>query len=78
MSHPRYANKSLEVFCNELGAIITNDPRTNAGEQLSRPLNHQGHVISGHRFADIPVHNVAATAIENADEVVNRTAGVEV
>jgi hypothetical protein len=78
MSHARYANEFLEVLCNELGTIITNHPRTTAGKQFSRPLNHQVHISFGHRFPDIPVHNVAATSIENADEVVKCTADIEV
>lgn len=80
-SHVRHAtdaNERLEVLGEELRAVVGDDPRLLAGELFFRPLQYDLDIPLGHRFANFPVNDVAAEAIEHGDQMVERAADVDV
>src|SRR5262249_30229467 len=68
----------LEVPGDELRAVVGDDPRRNPGEPLPRSLHDLLHVGLGHRLAQFPMDDEAATAVEQAAQVVERAGDVDV
>src|SRR2546426_7043482 len=76
MPHRRMNSlKARAMNCGPLSEI-------NAGrglrELLPRPLHDDLDFGFGHRFADFPVHQVAAVTVEHAAEVIERPRQIEV
>ena len=78
MGHAQQPDELLEVAGDELRAVVADDPRVLVGELLFGPLHDDLHVLLRHRSADLPMDDVAAVAVEHADEVVERAGDVEV
>lgn len=76
--HAADADELLEVPGDELGAVVGDDSRRDAGKFLPRPLDDLLDVGLGHGFADLPVDGESATAIEEAAQVVEGAGDVEV
>jgi len=68
-------NEFLEVFRNELRPVVGDDPRLRLRVKFLGALQDDLHVRIGHRLAQIPVHD-AATAVQNAAQVIERPADV--
>jgi hypothetical protein len=69
---------SLKSLAHLLRPVVRDDPRLGAGEALPRPLPDLLDVRLGHRLADLPVDDVAAAAVEQAAQVVERPGYVDV
>ena len=78
MRHPADADELLEVLGQKLRPIVADDPRRLLGKFLFRPLKDHQFVLLRHRAANLPMHNVAAVAVEDRREVVKRAVNVEV
>src|SRR5262249_27857021 len=76
--HPRDPDEFLEVLGDELRPIVRDDPGPRLRVLLLRPLYNDLDVRLGHRLPDVPVHDVPAEAIQDAAQVVERPADVEV
>lgn len=68
----------LEVLGHELRAVVGDDPRPLLRELLQGPLQDHHLVLLRHRGADLAMHDVAAVAIEDRRQVVERAAEVHV
>src|SRR5512135_151075 len=78
MGHPADPDELLELPGDELRAVIRDDPRPRPGEALAGPLHDRLDVPLGHALADLPVDEEPAVAVEEATEVEERPADVEV
>ena len=66
--------KSLAMNWGPLSEMI----RGLASGNFACPLQDGRHVVLGHRFADLPMSDVTAVAIQDAAHVVERSGDVEV
>lgn len=64
MCHACESDVGLEVVGDELGAVVGDNPWTNARESFSGPLENQFDVGLLHGFLDLPVDDEAAAAIQ--------------
>jgi len=70
MGHAGHANELLEIFGDELRTVVGDDAWCGVWEGLTSPLKNRFHVVFLHFFADFPVNQKAAKAIQNrAQEV---------
>jgi hypothetical protein len=76
--HSRDPNKFLEVFGDELRAVVRDDPGPRFRVLLLRPLQDDLDVSLGHRFPDVPVDDEPVETVQHAAQVVERPADVEV
>ena len=67
--------KSLAKNCDPLSLMIRG---VSLGKFLFRPLKDHQFVLLRHRAANLPMHDVAAVAVEDRREVVKRAVNVEV
>ena len=68
----------LEVLCDELRPVVGNDSRFNARILLFGTLQNDLDVSLGHPFAKIPMNQETAVAVQDAAQVVERRANVQV
>ena len=66
MGHAGDADEFLEVLGDELGAVVGDDAWRDAGELFAGALQDGFHVDFLHFFANFPVNDEAAVAIEDA------------
>ena len=78
MSHAAEADELVEVAGDELRAVVGDHSGMSVGEFFPRSLEDHLHVGLAHRFAEFPVDEKPARAIQDAGEVVERTADVDV
>ncbi len=78
MSHSTDSEELLEVPGDELRAVVRDDSRSRAGEPLAGPLDDRLDIGLGHAFADLPVDDVTAAAVEQAAEVEEGPGDVDV
>src|SRR5262245_26650719 len=78
MRHATDPDELLEVAGDELGAVVGDDPWGHAGKAFATPLDDLLDFRLGHGGADLPVDDEAATAIEDAAQVVKGAAQVQV
>src|SRR5215813_5240340 len=78
VGHARDTNEFLEVFGNELRPVIGDDPGPYFRVKFLGALQDDLDVRLGHRLPQIPVHYVATAAVQNAAQVVERPADVDV
>src|SRR5438034_5044551 len=69
MSHSAKPDELLEVTGDELRAVVRDDPGPRVGIALAGPLDDRLDVPLGHRFADLPVDDEPAAAVEQAAQV---------
>ena len=78
MRHSGDPYELLEVLGDELRTIVRDDPGRRVWALLLRPLQDDLDGRLGHRLPDVPVHDVPAETVQDAAQVVERTADVEV
>ncbi len=78
VGHSADPHELLEILGDKLRPVVGDDPRILAPEPLPRPLDDRLHVDLFHLLADLPVHQVAAVAVEDAGQEVERPADVHV
>ena len=78
MRHTGHANKFLEVLGDKLRPVIGDDPGGGLRKSLPGSLQNDLDVFFVHRFAQLPVHDVAAASIENAAQIVKCAAQIDV
>jgi len=78
MGHPRDPDELLEIFGNELGAIVGNNPGLGFRVFLLGPLEDDFHVCLCHLLSDLPMDDRAAAAIQEAAQVVECAMDVEI
>src|SRR5690349_11094590 len=78
VGHARDPNEFLEVFGNELRPVIGDDPGPRFRVKLLGALQDDLDVRLRHRLPQIPVHDVATAAVQNAAQVVERPTDVDV
>src|SRR5579871_1442723 len=67
--------KSLAMTC---GSVVGDDPGPRLRMKFLGPFQDDLNVRFGHRLPQIPVDDVSATAVQNAAQVVERPADVDV
>src|SRR5215831_730077 len=78
MGHPRDADELLEVSGDELRSVVGDDPWFCLRILLPSSLQDDFDFRFGHRFPQIPMDDRTAKAIQNAAQVVEGTAHVDV
>ena len=78
MGHPRDADELLEVSGNELRSVVGDDPWFCLRIFLPRSLQNDFDFRFGHRFPQIPMDDRTAVAIQNAAQVVEGAAHIDV
>ena len=78
MGHAAEANELLKIFGDELGAVVADNPGFFSGELFPRPLDNRLDILLGHAFADLPMDDEAAIAVQQRAEIVKGAAQVEV
>src|SRR5580692_3890728 len=78
MSHARDANELLEVASNELRAIVRNDPWLRFRVLLLGSLQDQFDISFSHGLTQIPMHEETTEPVQNAAQVIERAAQVDV
>ena len=78
MSHAGDADELLEVLGDELGAVVVMMRGVASGIGFAGALDDGFHVNFLHFFADFPVDDEAAAAIEDGAEEVKSAGDVEV
>ena len=78
MARSAGANERLEVLGDELRAIVADDPWPRLGERLAPALQDNLHVSFLHRFANLPMNDVSAKAVQHTAQVVKRATDVDV
>src|SRR3990172_10358457 len=76
--HAREADEFLEVTGNELWPVVGDDAGARLGEPLLGPLQDQLDVGFGHGSSDVPVNDGAAEAVQDAREVIEGAAQIQV
>ena len=75
---PEIRMNSLKSLAMNLRPVVGNDPRPSLRKSLFGPLQDDLDVRLSHRLPQIPVDDVSATAIENAAQVIERPADIDV
>ena len=78
VGHAGDADELLEVLGDELGTVVGDDARLGVGVGFAGALDDGFHVGFLHFFADFPVNDEAAEAVEDGAEEVKRAGDVEV
>ena len=78
MRHARDPNKLFEVLGDELWTVVRDDPRPRLRVLLLRSLQDDLDVRLGHRLPDVPVHDVPTETFQDAAQVVERSAYVQI
>ena len=78
MGHAGDADELLEVLGDELRAVVGDDAWRDAGVGFAGALDDGFHVGFLHFFADFPVDDEAAAAVEDGAEEVKGAGDVEV
>src|SRR5262249_57402032 len=78
MGHPRDADELLEVSGDELRSVVGDDPWFCLRILLPSSLQDDFDFRFGHRFPQIPMDDRTAKAIQNAAQVVEGAAHVDV
>jgi len=78
MGHPRDADELLEVSSDELRSVVGNDPWFCFRVLLPSSLQKDFDFRFGHGFPQIPMDDRTAEAIQNAAQVVEGAAHVDV
>jgi hypothetical protein len=78
MGHAGDADEFFEVLGDELGSVVADDAWVFAGELFSGALQDRFHVDFLHFFANLPVDEEAAVAVENAAQEVEGAGDVQV
>ena len=76
MAHPAYAYELFEILGYELWAIVADDARPSCRALLFGPLYDQLHIRLFHALADLPMDHIAAIAVQNRAQVVERATNV--
>src|SRR6516165_2985133 len=76
--HARDANELLEVLSDELRPVVGNDSRFNARILLFGTFQNDLNVGFRHRLPQIPMNQETAVAVQDAAQVVERRANVQV
>jgi hypothetical protein len=69
VGHARDPNEFLEVFGNELWAVVGDDPGLRLRVKLLGTLQDDLDARLSHRLPQIPVDDVSAAAVQNAAKV---------
>ena len=78
MRHARDANELLEIAGNELRAIVRDDSRLRFRVLLLGSLQNQFDIRFSHGLTQIPMHEETTEPIQNAAQVIERAAQVDV
>lgn len=78
VGHASNSNKLLEILGNELRSIVGDDARSDIGMELASTLQDGFHVDFLHFFADFPVDDESAEAIEDGAEEVESASDIEI
>src|SRR5690554_6923745 len=78
MGQPLKADERLEVVGNELRAVVADDPGMRPWTLLQCSLQYKLNVDLPGGFADFPVHDVAAVAIEYRDQEVQSPSEIHI
>jgi hypothetical protein len=76
--HTRNANELLEVLGDKLGAVVGDDPRLNPGIPFFGPFQNDLNVAFRHLLPQIPMNQETAVTVEDAAQVVERRANIQV
>src|SRR6516162_9936447 len=76
--HARDANELLEVLSDELRPVVGNDSRSNARILLFGTFQNDFNIGLRHRLPQIPMNQETAVAVQDAAQVVERRANVQV
>ena len=64
--HATEPDEFLEVLRDKLRTVIRNNPRLGIGKLLLRPLQNDFHIPFRHLLTNLPMHDIAAKAIQDA------------
>jgi len=78
VGHPRDANEFLEIPGDELRSVVGDDPGFRFRIFLPRSLQNNFDLHFGHRFTQIPMNDRTTKAIQNAAQVIEGAAHVDV
>lgn len=78
MGHAADADEGFELAGDELRAVVADDPGRDAGIAFAGPLHDRLDFRLGHGRPDLPMHDQAAVAIEDAAQVVKGAGDVEI
>ncbi len=78
MRHARDANELLEVASNELRAIVGDDSRPRLRVLLLGSLQNHFDISFSHGLTQIPMHEETTEPIQNAAQVIESAAQVDV
>jgi hypothetical protein len=75
--HTTQPDEGPEVAGHELRPIVRDDPRGRAREDFTPPLPNRLDIGFGHLLTNLPVHDMAAVAIENGAKIVKGAADIQ-
>ena len=78
MRHANEADELLEVAGNELRAIVRDDARLRFRVLLLSSLQNDLNVSFPHRLTQVPMHEETTKPVQNAAQVIESTAQVDV
>ena len=78
MGHAGNPDKFFEILCNELRAVVGDDPGSGCRVFLFRSFKNDFYILLGHLLPDLPVDDGAAAPIKKAAKVVESTTDVDV
>lgn len=78
MSHPGYPDILLEIFGNELGAVVGNNPRSGFRVLLPGTLKNDFNICFGHLLPYLPMDNSATATVQEAAQVIESPMDVEI
>ena len=78
MGHAGKANKFLEILGHKLRPVIGDNPRPGLRISFFGPLQDNLNIRFRHLFPDLPVNDETAAAIENAAQIIERAADIEI
>jgi hypothetical protein len=76
--HTRDPNELLEILGNELGSVVGNDSRFSVGVPFFGPFQNDLDVSLRHLLAQIPMNQETAVAVQDAAQIVECSANVQV
>ena len=78
MGYPAKAHIVLELPGDELWPIVRDDARGDTGKGFTGALQDRLHVGFRHRLTNLPVHDIAAVAVQAGTQVVERATDIQV
>ena len=78
MCHPQFSNELFEILCEKLRSIVQYYSRPCHRIFPLFPFQNHFYISLCHRFSNLMVNDIAATAIQTASKIIESTLDIQI